>query len=154
MRVYRLSKSVHARDLTGRGAELSGGRWNSKGTPMIYTSDSIALSTAEIAVRTTLGNIPEDFVLIVYEISEDSVLRLEVNDLPPDWKSYPHVPSTQHLGDNFIAKNKFLILKAPSAVVPAESNFLINPKHMEMKKVKLVRIEPYSFDDRLYRKSI
>ena len=154
MRVYRLSRSVHARDLTGRGAELSGGRWNSKGTPMVYASDSIALSTAEIAVRTTLGNIPEDFVLVVYEIPENSVLKLEDNDLPSDWKFYPLLPSTQRIGDSFIAKNRFLILKVPSAVVPAESNFLINPYHKEIKKVELVRIEPYSFDERLFRKSI
>ncbi len=57
MRVYRLSKLKYSGDLTGRGAEMSGGRWNSKGSPNIYTSDSIALSRAEIAVRTILENI-------------------------------------------------------------------------------------------------
>lgn len=150
MRVYSLSKSKHARDLTGRGAELSGGRWNSKGSPMIYTSDSIALSTAEIAVRTTLGNIPEDYLLVVYEIPEKSVRTLEVIDLPPDWKSYPHVPSTQRVGGRFLFENEFLVLRVPSAVVPAESNYLINPKHKGIKKVRLVKIEPYSFDERLF----
>ena len=64
MKVYRLSKAQFANDLSGKGAELAGGRLNSKGLPMLYTSSSRALCTAEIAVHTPLGIVPTDYVII------------------------------------------------------------------------------------------
>ena len=64
MIVYRLAKSKFAKDLSGRGAEIAGGRWNSKGVRMVYASASRALCTTEIAVHTPLGNVPTDYQII------------------------------------------------------------------------------------------
>ena len=153
MTLFRLSKSKYSKDLTGKGAELSGGRWNSKGTPLIYTCESRALCTTEIAVHTQLGIIPSDFELITLSFPGNTkICELTVSSLPDDWKSFPHSHSTQIIGDNFVSENKFLILKVPSVVVPGEYNFLINPNHKDIKLVQIVSIEPFDFDERLFVK--
>lgn len=152
MIVFRVCKSKYARDLSGHGAEVAGGRWNSKGTPLVYTSDSRALCTAEIAVRTPLGIVPDDYDLVTIEIPDDSIQVLQKEDLPIRWKSFPHNESTRKIGDVFQAKGKFLVLKVPSAVVQDEYNFLINPMHPDKIKIKIVQIEPFAFDERLFNR--
>lgn len=150
MVVYRLSKSLYANDLSGKGAELVGGRWNSKGNAVLYTSQSIALCVTEIAVHIPLGILPKDFELIHIEIPED--LILEIKKLPKDWQTFPHADSTQKIGDKFLKDLKYLILKVPSAAVQGEFNYLINPKHKDFEKVKIRKKEKFSFDERLFIK--
>jgi RES domain-containing protein len=151
MIVFRLSKSKFANDLSGKGAEKSGGRWNSKGTALVYTSESRALCTTEIAVHTPLGNLPLDYQLISIEIPENvHIQELASADLPADWKSIPHVYSTQAIGDKFVADGIYPVLKVPSAVVQDEFNFLINPAHTESHFVRIKIIEPFNFDERLF----
>lgn len=77
MRVYRLAKEKFRNDLSGRGAEITGGRWNNKGTALVYTSDSRALCTAEIAVRTPLGILPIDYWMIELDLP-DSIKMFEL----------------------------------------------------------------------------
>ena len=121
MIVYRLSKSKYAKDLAGSGAEKSGGRWNSRGMTLLYTCESRALCTTEIAVHTPLGNIPFDYKIISIEIpSTIKIQELFTEELPYDWRYFPHPHSTQKLGDKFIAAGNFLVLKAPSVVVQGE----------------------------------
>ena len=87
MIVFRLSKSKHSKDLSGKGAEKFGGRWNSKGVSIIYTSDSRALCTAEIAVHTPLGILPTDYELTTIQIPENTIIpELEISELPKNWK--------------------------------------------------------------------
>jgi RES domain-containing protein len=151
MIVFRLSKSKFASDLSGKGAEKSGGRWNSKGTAMVYTSASRALCTTEIAVHTPLGNLPLDYKLISIEIPDEiAIQEFAQKDLPNNWKSIPHSHTTQLWGDKFIADSLYLVLKAPSAVVQDEFNFLINPNHAESHKIIIKTIEPFNFDERLF----
>lgn len=153
MIVFRLSKSVYANDLSGRGAEIAGGRWNSKGTAMVYTSESRALCTTEIAVHTPLGILPLDYVIIAIEIPNTlQVQEIKPHALPEDWKSLPHSHSTQELGDAFVSNYKFAVLKVPSAVVQGEYNYLLNPAHRDFKKIKVKLIEPFDFDERLFIK--
>ena len=153
MIVFRLSKLEYAGNLSGKGAEKMGGRWNSKGTAMVYTSESRALCTTEIAVHTPLGNIPLDYQLISIEIPDDiQVNEIAVNELPGKWNSIPHSHSTQVIGDSFVSEQKFLVLKVPSVVVPGEFNFLLNPNHKDFDRVKIVSIEPFNFDERMFIK--
>ena len=112
MIVFRLSKSLYSNDLSGKGAEKAGARWNSKGIAMIYTSDSRALCTAEIAVHTPLGNVPEDYSIITIEIPEDSIREVKIEELPSDWKTFPHPDSTQRIGNKFIIDNIFSCIKS------------------------------------------
>ena len=153
MIVYRLSKSKFASDLSGRGAEKTGGRWNSKGTAMVYTSASRALCTTEIAVHTPLGNLPQDYMLITIEIPDTiAISELSQIELPRDWKSIPHAHSTQLIGDNFVAQGIYAVLKVPSVVVQDEFNFLLNPLHPAARDVVIRGIEPFNFDGRLFNR--
>lgn len=152
MIVYRLSKSKFSSDLSGKGAELSGGRWNSKGVAMIYTGESRALCTTEIAVHMPLGNIPTDYEIISIEIPDMLISEIDVAALPGDWKLFPHQHFTQEIGNKFISDNTNLILKVPSAVVPGDFNYLINPRHKDFSAVRILKIEPFEFDERLFVK--
>ena len=149
MIVYRLSKGKHRLDLSGKGAELYGGRWNSKGIPMVYTSQSRALAFVELAIHIPVGIVPKDYFLISINVPDTvSIHKLPDTDLPPGWRSNPHSNSTQRIGDQFIRESKYLVLRVPSAVVQGDFNFLINPNHTQMKKVTIHKVEPFEFDSR------
>ena len=150
MIVYRLSKAQYAQDLSGKGAELVGGRWNSRGNAMLYTSQSIALCVTEIAVHVPLGILPKDYQLIHIEIPDEDLL--EMKRLPKDWQSFPHSNSTQMIGDKFLKEQKFLVFKVPSAAVQGEFNYLVNPKHKNFNHIKIVKIENFNFDERLFKR--
>lgn len=151
MIVFRLCKSEYAADLSGAGAEKYGGRWNNPGTAMIYTSNSRALCTAEIAVHTPLGIVPSDFVMVSIEIHDDlEILNRQEASLPLNWRKFPYDNETRAFGDRFIKNGKEAVVKVPSAVVKGEFNYLINPKHPLAKQIKIMATETVDFDERLF----
>lgn len=151
MIVYRLAKTLYRNDLSGKGAEMVGGRWNSVGVPMLYTASSRALCTTEVAVHTPLGVIPEDYHMITIEIPDKAPIgELPLKDLPADWKSFPYKSSTKKIGDIFIKSAEYLVFKVPSAIVQGDFNYLINPLHEDVTKVKILSTEAYTFDERLF----
>lgn len=150
MIVYRLSKGQYANDLSGKGAELVGGRWNSRGNAMLYTSQSIALCVTEIAVHVPLGILAKDYQLIHIEIPDEDFL--EIKRLPKDWRSLPHSNSTQMIGDKFLKEHKHLVFKVPSAAVQGEFNYLVNPRHKNFNQIKILKIENFNFDERLFKR--
>lgn len=153
MILYRLSKQQYIHDLSGRGAELTGGRWNSKGMPVLYTAESRALAAIEIAVHIPLGIMPANYYLAVIELPDmERMVRVDIEDLPPHWDSNPFIRITQKIGDSFIKDNKHLALQVPSATVKGDHNYLINPAHPDFSKVKITLTEPFVFDSRLFKK--
>jgi len=150
MIVYRLSRSKYSYDLSGKGAEIAGGRWNSKGIVLIYTGQNISLCMAEIAVHTPLGIVPKDYELITLEIPDDEIRELSKKELPDDWRDSFSMSETQQIGNDFVKNSSEMILKVPSMVVQGEFNYLINPKHKNIKKVKIKKAEPFRFDTRLF----
>ncbi|WP_339877852.1 RES family NAD+ phosphorylase [uncultured Algoriphagus sp.] len=148
-----MSKSKFSSDLSGKGAELASGRWNSKGKAVVYTSQSRALCTAEIAVHTPLGNIPKDYEIVEITIPDGvEIKEIENSELPSDWKSIPHSHTTQEIGDGLLSENNFLVFKVPSVVVQGDFNFLINPAHRRFREVEITSIDPFEFDMRLFSK--
>lgn len=150
MIVYRLSRAKYADDLSGRGAEIAGGRWNSKGLPMIYTGENISLCMAEVAVHMPFGIVPLDYELISLEIPDDEITTVSRKVLPTNWRSYFTILDTQEIGDNFLRNSSKMILKVPSAVVQSEFNYLINPIHKNINQVKIKKVEAFAFDKRLF----
>lgn len=149
MIVFRLSKGKYHRDRSGKGAEMYGGRWNSKGTALLYTSQSRALAFAEVSIHIPLGIVPRDYFLVSIQIPDTAnILELPEANLPRDWRSNPHSDSTQKIGDAFAAGLQFLVLRVPSAVVPGDFNYLINPSHPGMSDVKIANVVPFEFDSR------
>ena len=152
MNVFRLCKSTWQNDLSGKGAEISGGRWNSKGKPLLYTSSSRALCVAEIAVHTPLGCLPEDFSMVEIKLPDHIAMKeVHEDELPNHWQSFEHRNITQRIGDHFISSSVALILKVPSAVAQGDFNYLINPGHSDIKYISIVKCDPFRFDERLFK---
>lgn len=152
MRVYRLSKEKYKEDLSGMGAEKFGGRWNSKGTRMVYTSDSRALAKLEVAVNVALHRIPKNYFLTIIEIPDTEVADYNMKLLEgKNWKNNPPIKFTQSEGDNFVKSATHLALKVPSAVVEGDFNFIVNPEHSNINSIKIVSSEKFSFDMRLFK---
>ena len=152
MIVFRLANRKYSNDLSGIGAEITGGRWNYKGTRLLYTADSRALCMAEIAVHTPVGVMPVDYYLITIEIPDYSNVRqIESDTLPDNWRKFPYSKVTQEFGENFVDKNTDLYIKVPSAVVQGDFNILINPRHSDFNKVKIIKTEKFNFDERLFK---
>lgn len=143
MQVYRISKIIHAEDLSGEGARLFGGRWNSKGTPVVYTSNNISLAVLENLVHFSTFTPPTDMRCVTFEIP-DAMISSNYNN----YVSGTH--KSADIGDKWAGGRKSLGLKVPSAIVPAEYNILINPLHPEITKVKLIDNVEFPFDKRLF----
>lgn len=152
MIVYRLCKRAYINDLSGRGAEISGGRWNNKGVPALYTAGSRALAVLEVAVHIPFGILPTNYYMSAIEIPESSaILKINIPDLPSNWNRNPIVKATQYIGDDFLNSNKYLIMEVPSATVTGDYNYVINPRHADFSGVKSILIEPFEFDSRLFK---
>lgn len=150
MRVFRLSRKKYAAELSGKGAAKSGNRWNSKGTEIIYTAESRALAMAEVLVHLSLPMLPADYMMLEIEIPDEiSIKEIAIADLEEGWNSHPPRTHTQKIGDQFIRENDYSVLKIPSAVVPGDFNYLINPHHKKSKEIKVMDATPFPFDERL-----
>jgi len=151
MQVYLLSRKIYSKTLSGKGAAVKGARWNSPGIEMIYTAANRSLAMAEVAVHLSLATLPSDFMMVTIHIPEKvRVLSISEERLPMGWNDFPHPATTQAIGDKFIVENKFCVLQIPSAVTKGDFNFLINPLHKDFALVKIVAIEIFPFDTRLF----
>lgn len=149
MIVYRLSKKKYAKDISGEGAKKTGSnRWNSKGTPMLYTCESPALCALELHQYVKPGTAPTDYYLIEMEVPDTEPLTVENNFFKTNWMEdiYP----SQLIGDYFIHSSNQLILEVPSAWIHQCYNYLINPNHPDFSEVKIVEIHPFPFDGKLF----
>ncbi len=148
MRVFRISKCQYIDDLSGTGAALFGGRWNSKGNYMLYTASTASLALLETIVH--MSKIPAiDYCLAELELPSHSILEIEQEDLPANWSNYPAPSSLKRMGDRFLNDSGFLSLKIPSAVMKEEYLYLINPLHPLFKNIKILKTKKISLDSRL-----
>lgn len=138
---------------TGDGAKTYGGRWNSKGVPIIYTADSLALASIEILVNLPSVKLLDNYLRIPVHFKENLVQVLPFTDLPLDWNSRPVSQSTQILGDKWFKEQRSAVLKVPSVVVPEEYIYLLNPAHPDFARIEIGTPVAYHFDSRLVKKS-
>ncbi len=148
MLLYRITSVKYADDLSGNGARLYGGRWNSEGKPMVYLASSRSLAVLESLAHVVATNIPNEFVLLTIDAPDD-FLAIPENVLPDNWNEYPEQYILKQIGNSFLQRNEHLLLKVPSALVPEEFNYLLNPLHPKAGKVRIVKKAPFNFDDRL-----
>ncbi len=149
--VYRIIKTRYAENtFDGYGAKKYGGRWNSKGVAVTYTSDTVSLAALEVLVHLHNPAILEAYTLCALEIPDDEVLVLAEEALPDDWRLDPAPLSTAGIGDDWVAGGDSLALAVPSTIIPMQNNILLNPGHAAFAEVvKTVRCEPFTFDQRL-----
>ena len=149
MKAYRIAKQKYIKDLSGTGSKKYGGRWNQKGTSVLYTSENISLAVLETLVHVEIDNLPTDLKLLILNIPDSVTIKgLEVKNLPTNWRDYPAPDKLADIGSKWVDSSKNLILQVPSVVIPGEKNLLINPSHSEFKKVKIDEIVDFQFDDR------
>jgi len=148
MILYRITNAKYADDLSGNGARLYGGRWNSEGRAMIYLASSRSLAILESLVHLSPTNIPDDLVMLTIEVPDD-FFAIDIKLLPGNWNEYPEPNILKQIGNAFLQKNEYLLLKVPSAIVPEEFNCLMNPSHPKAVKVKITNKSPFSFDERI-----
>ena len=149
MIVYRIGKTKYAKDLSGEGARLNGGRWNHKLTPCIYASESRALALLEYTVNTNIDEIVRALSFTILEIPDDSILQLSIPALPGDWSASPAPVSTKDIGTAILKKAEYCTIKIPSAVIPNEYNYLVNPVHPYTAKCKILDITDFVYDVRI-----
>lgn len=153
MRVFRIEREKYLKTtLKGIGAALTEGyRWNSLNTYLVYTAESRALATLELSVHLDLNeDLPTDRYLVEIDIPEEiKISELKLVDLPESWDAKPPILETQFIGDDFVLNSEVAVLKVPSSIIPQEFNYLINPKHPDAKKIKVITRTHFIFDERL-----
>ena len=130
----------------GEGAWLYGGRWNSAGTRVVYTSGSQALAALESLVHL---NPPVIFKYLAIPIEFDDALVEKVAALPADWTEEPPPPATKAIGDLWVKEARSAVLELPSVIILGEPNYLLNPAHPDFQKIIIGKPQPFSFDPRL-----
>jgi RES domain-containing protein len=152
MQLWRLVKTRHAAAaFDGEGARLHGARWNSPGTRVAYASSNSALAVLEVLVHMTAGAALPGYSLVTATLPDSLVEDLPASDLPRSWRSSPVPPEVQAVGDAWIRSGRSVGLRVPSAIVPGNSNILINPEHPDFARFAVESYEPFSFDPRLLR---
>ena len=143
MDLWRLCRHPHA-DLSGEGARIFGGRWNSPGRPVVYFAEHPALAALEVRVHLDLPFelLPNDFVLMhvllpdgrIAEVADASIAGSE----------------TVATGDAWLAAGRSVALRVPSVLLPYAWNVLLNPRHPEIARASITSIEAFEFDPRLW----
>ena len=149
MIVYRVGHLKYANDLSGEGARLFGGRWNSKGVPCIYTSESRSLALLEYSVNINLYDVPRALTIAILEIPDNSIKLITEAQLPGNWKHAPAPFETKEFGTNLFKDKQFSVFKIPSTVISEEYNYLLNPRHPDSKQFKLLEIKDFVYDLRI-----
>lgn len=149
---WRIVKAKYAASaFDGEGARIAGGRWNSKGQTVVYTSESAALAALELLVHLGRSRSLPDYVIFSCEFSEKAVETIRLQDLPSNWRSYPAPTKLARLGNLWLREKRSAVLRVPSAVIENESNYLINPLHTHFRRITISEPEPFELDLRLLR---
>ena len=144
---WRIVKTKHvATAFSGEGAAATGGRWNSRGVPVVYASATQALAVLESLVHL---NPPVRFQYVAFRIEFEDALVTNPDFLPEDWTLEPPGPASKLVGDAWVRASRSAVLAVPSAVIPMESNYLLNPAHPDFKKISIGKPLPFAFDPRL-----
>jgi RES domain-containing protein len=138
--VWRICRRPFA-DLSGDGARLYGGRWDTPGRPLIYAAETAALAVLEVRVHLDLDSdmLPDDYVLVAIDTA--AILAETIHEPPED----PRV-----IGDAWIESRRSALLRVPSWIVPESFNVLINPAHPDATSIQPGPVRPFQFDRRLW----
>ena len=146
-RILKAKHQEHAFD--GEGARRAGGRWNSRGVPVVYCSAHVSLAALELLTQLQAVGPLSAYVVIPVRFAERFVESVDIEALPADWGAYPAPPSLRALGDTWATRLRSVVLRVPSVVVPHEANYLMNPLHSDFKLLELGNPKPFAFDVRL-----
>jgi RES domain-containing protein len=151
LRVWRVAPRPRSA-FDGEGARRAGGRWNEKGVSVVYTSATLALAALEYFVNADPVNSPADLVARPAQIPDDLLIKtVSISDLPRNWRNFPAPEELRMLGTKWAQSMETVASAVPSAVIPQENNYLLNPLHSDFSKIVVGEPEPFSFDLRMWK---
>lgn len=151
MTVYRICKRKYPEN-NGEGARLAGGRWNHKGTAVIYCGATASLCALEVLAHG--ADLAADMVVIEARIPRRlGVMTLDESDLPPNWSTPVASNKTRDLGTQWVKNGATAVLSVPSVIVSSERNYLLNPAHPDFAKIRFSKPKDFVFDRKLKRRS-
>lgn len=157
--VYRIGTDTpdyEADDLSGKGAEITGGRWNQKGVAVVYAAENRALACLETVVHLAAGGLPFNRYLVEISIPDpvwDAAQRETPASLPVGWDAAPASRASISFGTAWLRSGRSAVLVIPSVIVPEECCVLINPVHPDSRSISAVKSRRWLYDPRLTRAS-
>ncbi|HEX6463827.1 MAG TPA: RES domain-containing protein, partial [Vicinamibacterales bacterium] len=151
VRVWRIASAAHAA-FDGEGARRYGSRWTPRGLHAVFTSATLSLAALERFVNTDSDLESDNLVAIAVDI--DANVAIETVDsatLPSDWRTYPAPPALAGIGERWFRASTSAVLSVPSAVIPSERNFILNPGHAHFGRLTIHPPEPFRFDPRMWK---
>ena len=136
--------------MSGEGARLFGGRWNSPGVRAVYLGDSLALASMELLVHLGDLDVLKTYRKLPVTIPEELVMHIDPVGLPVGWETSPRTV-TRVIGDQWLADAQSAVLQVPSAVIAVECNFVVNPRHPDVGAIGIGPVSDFRFDPRLGR---
>lgn len=147
---YRITKRRFQESaFTGEGARLGGGRFNSVGVPAVYVASSLPLALLEVLTGLNRHRRLDPYVYFEVRFKEQHVMDLDLKQLPANWADAPAPKTVRALGDAWLRAGRSLALRVPSAVLPQERNYVLNPAHEAAAALAVAGPKPVTIDPRL-----
>ena len=146
-RIVRASRANTA--FTGEGPWRYGGRWNSPGVRVVYVSEHQSTAAFEVFANRVPFILDEKYKAFHLEMAGQSYRNFSGKKLPSNWRISPPPAETMEIGDLWIQEKRSAALALPSAISPADTNFLLNPDHPDFKRIRIHSPIDFDFDPRL-----
>ena len=147
MLLYRMTLAKYSGKLIASGRAA---RWNPNEVEMIYTASSRSLACLENVVHRNKLGLTGTFNLITIECPDHiNIETIYLKDLPTNWADFDQMPKSQSIGEKWVKENESAILKVPSSIIEDEVNYLLNPGHRDFELIKLIKTQPFVFDQRI-----
>jgi len=147
-----VKKRQAANAFSGEGARLYGGRWNRRGTPVVYAADSLALAALEQFVHLAGRHVAIRFVSFRVEIPVGLAVEiLGAGEIPRNWRQEPPPDETKDIGSAWAKRATSAVLRVPSVIVPVEHDYVLNSFHQDFARIQVSNPEPFGFDPRLWK---
>jgi RES domain-containing protein len=148
---WRIARESRARTaFSGEGPARYGGRWNSRGVRMVYLSEHQSTAALEVFIHLVPFVVKETFKAFRVEWPDSLMEILSNTSLPTSWRTSPPPVETIEIGDRWALEKRSAVLGVPSAISPADRNFLLNPEHRDFKRIRIAPPIDYEFDPRLF----
>ena len=151
-RIATDAREYEAHELSGNGAEQTGGRWNRPGRPLVYAASTASLACLETVVHLNAGDLPLNRFLVRIEVPAAvwaARRSCAATELPVGWGAIPEGKVSLDIGDAWLRAASSALLVVPSVIVPEECNMLINPLHADAAGIRAAKLRPWVYDLRL-----
>ena len=152
MKLWRIAASTRhygADDISGTGAGISPGRWNSDGIKVVYCAPTRAMAVLETAAHVDNGGFPLNRFLVALEVPDDIWRRREILDsvsLDPQWSAIPAGLASADFGTGWVRRGATALVELPSVIVHEESIVLINPAHPDASQITARVVRKFEYD--------